>query len=318
MFKACPALNQLSKFKLILLSLSFFVAGLFVASAQVSAQTPEPTLGSALPINLVGEFGLNGLKTDYVWTKDSLASEIINQRKIYRDQLIIYRQQEKNFLIAQDQYLRHNTLDAIEQAVKASRQVILSRDQVLHTYLTLLQLRLMEAEGIEISLKTSLIAKLENLRERLKIHHASAIDQLDRPAANKLADQFVPIGEESQLAGSQVLGLLSLGKLQEIFDKATALSPEITAEVTVVTATKAVSAETSRSLRETAGSLVTSKNSLDSIWGKVTERIQGGTDVSGQSDYLQELNVGYVNLTKSLGYFLELLKLYRTAGAAAT
>jgi|GEM_PF-816928 len=316
---ACPALNQpskIQKFLTILVLIGFLVN--LTGKSQVLAQTETQGLTQNLPSNLTGEFGLNGLKTDYVWTKASLATEIANQRKIYRDQLVIYRQQEKNFFIAQDQYLRHETLDAIEQAVKATRQVLLSRDQVLHTYLTLLQLRLMEAEGVEISLKTELLTKLEVVREKLKVHHASAIDQLDRPTANKLSDQFTVIGEESELLGSQVLGLLSLGKLQEIFDKSMALSPDITAEVTVTTVDKAVSAETTRSLRETAASLVLAKKSLDLTWEKVTDRVLSEADISGQSDFSQELNVSYANLTKSLGYFLELLKLYRTVGAAST
>lgn len=279
-----------------------------VAPAQISAQSASPA---------ENQFELNVLKTDFVWSKEDLSAEILKQRAIFRDQLEQYRQQEKNFLIAQDQYRKHETLDSIEQAVQATKRMLLSRDQLLHTYLTLLQLRLMAAEGVELSLKDLEIKKLESLREQLKAHHVVAGGQLDRPGVNKSSDDFFVIGQEAQLTASQTLGLLAISKLQEINDKANVLFPDIAAEVTVTTDDQVISPQTTRSLKETSRAMGQNDAAIAVVWEKVTQRIQDNSELSGQTDFAQELEVAYTGLTKTLGYFLELLKLFRTTGAAA-
>jgi uncharacterized membrane protein len=279
----------------------------YFAPATVSAQTSVPN----------ESFALNGLKTDFVWAKDDLSAEVLKQRTIFRDQLEQYRQQEKNFLIAQDQYRKHETLDSIEQAVQATKRMLLSRDQLLHTYLTLLQLRLMSAEGVELSLKDKEIQKLESLREQLKVHHAAASGQLDRPAVNKSSDDFLTIGQEAQMTASQTLGLLAVSKLQEINDKSRVLFPDIATEVTVTTEDQVISPQTTRSLKETGRAMTQNDAAMLAVWEKVGQRINDNSELSGQTDFSQELEVAYTGLTKTLGYFLELLKLFRTTGAAA-
>jgi hypothetical protein len=280
-------------------------------SADPGVAQPQPT---ALPSD---SFALNGLRTDYVWSKENLDAEIVTQRQAYRDQLEMYRRQEKNFLIAQDQYKRLGTLDSIEQAVKATRQFLLSRDQVLHTYLTLLELRLMAAGGVELSLKTDALNKLELVRTQLQAHHDAASGQLDRAAGNKLADDFKPMGEQIKLLSSQVSGLLAVGQLQVVHDKALALRPDIAAEVTATGSGQTVSPETTRSLRETSGSLDKEAAALTTLWGKVAQRINSDSPIQGQSDFAIDLNASYANLSKTLAFYLELLKLFHTVGAAA-
>jgi len=300
---------------------SQLVLGCLVALVSLGQILVNPVLAQAQTLDQdpasQNVFELNLLKTDYVWTKTDLTAEVIKQRQIYHDQLEQYRQQEKNFLIAQDQYRQHATLDSIEQAVQATKRMLLSRDQVLHTYLTLLQLRLLAAEGVELSLKDREVVELEALREKLKLHHAAVSDQVDRPLVNKSADEFLIIGEAAQLVSSQTLGLLGISKLQEIYDKANALFPDITTEVTVVAEGETTSPQTTRSLKETTLAMAKSQTNLVAVWNKVAERINSGSDLSGQTDFSRDLNDSYVGLSKTLNYFLELLKLFRSDGAAA-
>lgn len=321
MFQLCPSsqlpqhlpANWLGK----LVSGCLLAVWLSVATVSPSlAQTTDP--GIVKPTSLpTDNFSLNGLRTDYVWAKENLDAEIITQRQAYRDQLEMYRRQEKSFLIAQDQYKRLGTLDSIEQAVKATRQFLLSRDQVLHTYLTLLELRLMAAGGVELSLKTDALNKLELLRTQLQTHHDAAAGQLDRAKGNQLADDFKPIGAQAKLLSSQVSGLLAVGQLQVVHDKALALRPDIAAEVTATGSGQTTSPETTRSLRETSGSLDKEAAALTILWGKVAQRISSDSPIQGQSDFAIDLNASYANLSKTLSFYLELLKLYHTVGAAA-
>jgi hypothetical protein len=305
-----PAIKKTLSLSLLVIGLSFGVTNLAWAqtdeAGELTAPLPSPTQ------TLSEQFALTGLKTDYIWERESLGPEILRQRQAYRDQLEAYRYQEKNFFIDQDQYRKHQTLDSIERAVQTTRQTLLARDQVLHTYLTLLQLRLMESEGVEISLKTSSLAKLEKLREDLKVHHASLLGQLDRPMVNQRSDEFLILGEETQTLSSQVSGLLALAKLQAIYDKTVALSPEVTTEVTTLPVGGVVSAETNRALRETERNLGKAQTSLEEIWTKVNERVQDNSTVNTQADFVRDLNTVYGQLSQSLGYLLELLKLHHT------
>ncbi len=302
-----------------LLSLLLITVAISPSVAQTTgSEVPTQGPGGVKPTTAPSDnFSLNGLRTDYVWAKENLDAEIITQRQAYRDQLEMYRRQEKSFLIAQDQYKRLGTLDSIEQAVKATRQFLLSRDQVLHTYLTLLELRLMAAGGVELSLKTAALNKLEAMRTQLQAHHDATAGQLDRTKGNQLADDFKPMGAEIKLLSSQVSGLLAVGQLQVVHDKALALRPDIAAEVTATGSGQAVSPETTRSLRETSGGLETEAAALTVLWGKVAQRMSSDSPIQGQSDFAIDLNASYANLSKTLAFYLELLKLYHTVGAAA-
>ena len=82
-----------------------------------------------------------------VFEKPELDDQIADVRATYRSQLEQYRTAERKYVLAKEQYLKLNTLVSLEDAVKATREAMLARDQVLTSYLTLLRLLLIDATG---------------------------------------------------------------------------------------------------------------------------------------------------------------------------
>lgn len=278
------------------------------ATIEISGSETNPIDTTTSPQSEAEQFKLLERQDDWrVWQKERLEKEISNVRVIYRGQLEIYRAQEKTFSIAQDQYRKLQTLDSIEQAVRSTRQAMLSRDQVLFTYLTLLKLRLIDSEGVEISYKQTLIERIDALLTQLQQHHAKTLKEFDRQRINTLSDEFIPIGADIKTTVSHALSALNLGKLQSVYDRSVLLFDEIQAEVTN-TEGALTAAEKQRSITEIQRTLDTTSTNLKKITAKVGQRMADKSEIYAESDLIGDLNTTYSLLSKILGFFSELLK----------
>lgn len=264
-------------------------------------------LVSATTVSEAEQFKLLERSDEQVWQKERLESEIVDVRTVYRGQLETYRAQEKTFFIAKDQYQRLQTLDSIEQAVKSTRQTMLSRDQVLYTYLTLLRLRLIDADGVELSYKEQVLSRIDAILIKLEAHHAKVLTEFDRQKINTLSDDFLPLGEDIKITASHALALLNLGKLQSVYDRSVLLFDEVEAEI-ANTDGRLTSAEKQRYITETQRTLDKTSTVLKQITIRLGERMQDKSEIRTDSDLSGSLNQSYSYLSKVLGYFQELLK----------
>ncbi len=307
-----PITNNYRQASIFLIGLSLFITTV----ATTSAQTLDANNLKAMQADLsdpavtqpeAEQFKLLERQEGQVWQKERLEKEISNVRVIYRGQLETYRAQEKAFKIAQDQYKSLQTLDSIEQAVKSTRQAMLSRDQVLFTYLTLLKLRLIDGEGVEISYKQLILDRIEVLLAQLEKHHAQVLKEHDRQKINALSDDFLQLGIDVRTVASHSLAALNLGKLQSVYDRGVLLFDEIQAEVANFDG-KLTEAEKNRAVIETQRTLDKTSTSLKILTGKVGQRLDDKSEIYSESDMSGNLNTIYGNLSKVLGYFAELLK----------
>lgn len=302
-------------FKTVSASAALIVCLLAIAVTPVIAQEDGVSrikLDTSALENITGpeaeQFRLLELGEDQqIWQKERLETEIISVREAYRGQLETYRAQEKSFVIAKDQYARLQTLDSIEQAVKATRQAMLSRDQVLFTYLTLLKLRLIDADGVEISYKQQVLERIEKILTQLEAHHAKVLVEYDRPKVNVLSDEFLPIGEDITITASHALAILNLGKLQSVYDRSVLLFDEVQAEATNADG-RLTTAEKQRYITETTRTLDKTSTTLKLITTRLGERLHDNSEIRAGSDLSGSLNETYSYLSKVLGYFQELLK----------
>ena len=92
-------------------------------------------------------------KTDLIWQKERLQEEISQARQAYSQNLEDYRNKERLYTIAYDQYASLKTLASLEDLVIKTKAVALSRDQVLIKYVELVRLNLYASEGVELSVK---------------------------------------------------------------------------------------------------------------------------------------------------------------------
>lgn len=155
-----------------------------------------------------------------VMQKERLHAEIEDLKRQLLGQLAQYQQLERRYHISLDQYERLQTLQSIENAVAAAQQAMLSRSQILNTYLSLLRLQLIEAEGIELTHKNRALELIEDDLADLERLTQELDRELDREELNEAADDFEPLGERILETSYYSLNLLSLGRLQSVYDQA--------------------------------------------------------------------------------------------------
>ncbi len=165
--------------------------------------------------------------SEVILQKQRLAKEIEDTKKTLLVQLNQYQQQEKQYRIAIDQYQRLQTLASIEEAVSSARKSMVSRNQVLKTYLNLLRLKLTEAEGIEVTHKNQALALIEAEIEDLKDFDQKLDQDLDREEINVAAQEFAPLGAQVKETSHYALSLLAIGRLQAVYDQAFVIQQKI-------------------------------------------------------------------------------------------
>ena len=148
-------------------------------------------------------------------------------RDLYKNQLEVYRTDQQAYQIARQQYYQLQTLISLEEAVKTTRKVMLSRTEVLYTYLQMLRLTLQQTQGIEFGLKQNQINKLTQLLIDFKQHHVEVDSAVDRSSITKTVADFVALQKRFQDVSFQTLTLISYGRVQSVYDKTVSVESEI-------------------------------------------------------------------------------------------
>jgi hypothetical protein len=270
--------------QLLLTGLFFAFLVVFPVSLAV-AQSTEPT---PAPDKMV------------IYQKGSLTEEIAEVRRTYGGQLAEYRIAEQQFVVAQGQYQKLNTLSALEAAVKATQKVYLLRDQVIETYLELLRLELKNSEGISKVFQDEGFAQLEFITKAVVRHREAVQGSTDRAGMNQMALDFALLQKNLVYTTEYVATILELGKLQAIQDKSIALVDDLQDEVSqkeesVVKDEQVRALEQIRVKQDEARSLI---EKLETRIGKTVER-QSGLNVG------RELEAVYSVLSQTLTYLDE-------------
>lgn len=279
-----------------LLTSAFFVMSLFLSSVLlIQAQDAESAVNSAL-------------KTDIIWQRERLDQEIITIKATYQSQLENYLYQDKLYRIAYDQRQELQTLVSIEDLTQKGKNLGISRDETLISYLDLLRLNLVATEGIELSLKAKYLSQLEATIGYIRNHLADLKNLNDKDQVMiSLATFSVDQKSLGKLA-NEILVLLSVGNLQMIYDKSFTLKRDIddylaqkgTADLPAI----------DRASLETNRSLESAKMKLDAFWNDILDRGEGNWYLAKFYDSLpQTMNPIYVNLSQSISYLNELLSL---------
>jgi len=145
------------------------------------------------------------------------SSATFDFQKSYEDYIHIYEQYKKahsDYLLARSQYLQANTLASQTKAQEKTALMLQARDDVVVAYLTMLRLRLLEAEGVAASDKDSLYARLDNQISWFKAHKdqvpsAGTLEDLtkDSKAASTQYQLVIPLAYET-------LAIIPIGQLE--------------------------------------------------------------------------------------------------------
>lgn len=261
---------------------SFLCVILLLGSTLVKAQEPEA-------------------KTDLIWQKQRLEEEIRKARQDYSQNLEEYRNQERFYTIAYDQYTSLKTLTSLEDLVIKTKAVALSRDQVLIKYLELLSLNLYASEGVELSVKNQYLQLLEENIDGLKKHSQALAAKNSQSEVQASLDDFKSFTNLNKIS-EQILALLAISRLQRIYDLALPLKKDID-QFLGVAESSALSALL-RASEETDETLAQAHNNLNLLWEKSKK---ANSLESIYRNLTKELNPVYINLSQSLTYLEELI-----------
>jgi tetratricopeptide (TPR) repeat protein len=162
--------------------------------------------------------------------RQRLTEEIQDLEKQLLGQLNQYRQHEREYRIARDQYQSLQTLSSIEEVVSSTKRAMRSRNLVLDTYLNILRLKLLETEGVELVHQERALEIIEKHRQALGAYEQLIDQSQDREAINLIADEFLSLGEEINNNSFYVLSILSIARLQSVYDKAVIINQKISLE----------------------------------------------------------------------------------------
>lgn len=279
--------------------LAYFFLGFFLLFSPVYAQEvdQEPTTTES-----------SALKTDLIWQKERLDEEIAVVKSTYQSQLENYLYQEKLYKIAYDQYKQLQTLVSIEDLTQKAKNLGLSRDEVLISYLDLLRLNLIATEGIELSLKSKHLSQLESTIVYLKEHQENLRNLNERDQVSISLAAFANDQKNLNKQAKEILVLLAIGNLQMVYDKSTVLKKDI--DVYLEKQETLELPNISRASDETNRSLNSAKLKLDAFWSETLDRSGSNWYLSKFYDDLpRTLNPIYVNLSQSISYLNELLSI---------
>lgn len=183
---------------------------------------------------------------------------------------------------------------------------MLARVMVLETYLSLLQLQMVDATGISVSTKEQLVTRLDAMLAELATHRQQVEAASDRPTVTALTTDFEALAPQIEDIAYESQTYLAIGKLQTVYDKAQSLSEEIHQVATSASDLK--QAERDRGYAEIQDALQTVNANIDEIEAELanSDRTFSRSYFSG---VVRELGTIYTGLSQTLSYLSELLRL---------
>lgn len=294
----------------------WFSAVCFILLAPLHAQVAAQTVnivdeGVPLQATAAGDG-----QTDASPTVASLPSpspestELANLRAKYRTELSIYRTDEREFSIAKEQYLKLQTLAALESSVQATRKVMLSRTAVLQTYLEILRLMVSNTSGIDVDEKAALIQQLGNGIDRLKTHQQRVEQAVDRNLILASVQDFNTFNTAVVDISYKSLSYIAYGRLQTVYDKTVSVKAEVLANVEKEEQNGLRLGEKRRALEEIDRSLASTKQNLDAVRSTFQPTQAGRVqtfDASSYGNTIEKLSTVYAELYRNLSFLREVV-----------
>lgn len=129
-----------------------------------------------------------------------------------------YRAQETRFSLARDQYYQLNTLAALDEAIRHSREVLRARADVLQSYFRYLRLTLQTTRGIDLDDKSAADAELANWDAVFEQYKGRISAANNREQINAMFEELNARGREVQSTAYSTLILIKIGEMQIAID----------------------------------------------------------------------------------------------------
>jgi hypothetical protein len=162
-----------------------------------------------------------------IYVRPDQAAKISELRVLYRDQVLAYREAERQFAQSKQQHQQIKTLIALEEAVAATRLVYISRAKALITYTELVQVVFDSTPGIDLVRKKTVGDELTALVRVLQAHESEVEESEDRESINSRANEFEPLKSQFETTSLLALALISHGRLQNVVDQSQLMFQDI-------------------------------------------------------------------------------------------
>lgn len=278
------------------------VAVALVSAVAVLVSAPRPSLAQS-PVSPTPVAA-----TVQAAPSTSAATETLTSlRDKYRQQLAVYRDSERAFTIANQQYQKLKTLAALEELVTATRAVMLARILVLETYTTLVQETLKQTSGIELQRKNEQVRALGDLVSQLKQHQLLIEASTDRTKLADAAAIYTPLHQIAQEQNHKAMGMIATGRVQTMFDQVKIAKNIVSAYVDQTETNSLRKAEKQRGLAEVERNLTATGADLEKITAE-DAKAAARASVSSFPRLIEQLTQVYGGVTRTLTYLQEVVQ----------
>lgn len=281
---------------LLVLLVCLFVSLPLRAGAQSTASP------SSVPVDLTVSSTLR---------KDQATESISQLRELYKSQVEVYRSSAQQYSIAKEQYANLQTLAALEEAVRATREALLNRSRLLVTYFQLLRITITDVPGIELTQKQQVLSRLDSMESRLVQHQDAILNTETRAGIGDRANEFAALEKEMESTIYQALAILSVGKVQTVYDQAMIIRQDIETYHQTATASSLIQAERARAHTETKRNFAELQTELGSVLTRLAEQAEkvNSFNKSSYERTLEDLESNHIRLTQVISYLSELARL---------
>jgi hypothetical protein len=268
----------------------FVLVVVLAPHSLLSAQTATPS-GSAVELKTVVP----------------ITQQLQTLRETYRNKLSEYRNNERDFTIAKEQFIKLQTLNSLEDAVRSTQKVMISRAEVLETYFGMVKLSLTNTQGLDQKVKGEQLVKIDLLLDTLKLHRVQVESSLDRKKIGQMVIKFAEIQPDIERITYESLSLIAFGEMQGVYNDTVGVKNEVKAYVDKNETNALRLAEKKRGIDEITTNLVTVKAQLDKINGQISETRTQKTQ-SFYSQVTEDLSAVYGGLSRAQSYLTEVMK----------
>jgi hypothetical protein len=238
----------------------------------------------------------------------TLAEQLQTLHDKYRDQLATYRNDERRYDVAKEQYTQLGTLASLEESVRATRQVMLSRIILIHTYFDLLKLQLANTKGIDLNMKNAQLQLLDTALQIIQKHQTKVEKAVDKDGLIAMEAEFATFGADLDVVAQLTRNMITYGNLQSVYDKTRTVTNEIIDQVQKSETNPLTLAEKKRGFTEINRNLDAVGEVLTSIRTALQKQQNDPKNGNSLSDGDSQLNDIYGGIARSLSFLDEVLK----------
>jgi len=233
-------------------------------------------------------------------------SEFELARRTYTDTLDQYRTKEQKFFVLREQYKQLQTLASLEDVVRASKNVQLSRIDTLLAYFSALQLYINDLKGADVQKKADISNRLQQATLELNIAKQQIQKATDRIVLDKLATQYESRNNTYTSVAYATLSLIRIANIQTATDQLGLLSSQVFESIQQSSPSAAVFSEKQRGYDELARTIGTIKEFIAKGMNRYESNLGNDFTQSSYSQLVDLLGSGYTKLKQGESFIKEL------------